>query len=359
VSELEPDVQARRKPRSGGSWAAGAGLLLLISKFKTVLLLLLKIGKPLATMLLSIGVYALVYPWTFAVGFVLLLLVHEMGHVWAARRAGVPASAPMFIPFLGALITLRRHPKDALTEAYIAIGGPLLGTAGAFVCYAAGWWSGYDIWFALAYVGFFLNLINLLPIHPLDGGRIVGAVSRWLWLAGVVAGPFILWKFGSLLFFVIWLMFLWEMYKRFIRHRGKGERYAVTGEYRAAADPAMPAWYWAGEAHRRELPFTAYCRLDGTHVAEFWWEPLSFRGELELSQSCTIDRVTLTNVKPPDENGEVAFKVQLEGRLYQSEHYYEVPLAGRIRTGLMYGGLVALLLYMTWHIDAAGLTRAA
>lgn len=367
-----PDLPAGNKSRGKGAWAA-AGLLLLLSKIKPVLLFLLKLGKPLGTMLLSVGAYALIYPWTFAVGFVLLIFVHELGHILAARRRGLPVSAPFFIPFLGALILMKRHPKDAETEAYIGIGGPLLGTAGAFVCYAAGWWSGQDIWFALAYTGFFLNLVNLLPIHPLDGGRIVTAVSRWLWLVGVVAGPLFFWRFGSFLFLLIWLVFLWEMYKKFFRNKTKGERYAVEGEYKAQADPALPSWYWAGESHKRELPFTAYCRMDGTHVAEFWWEPLSFRGELVLPQRCTIDKLLLTNVKrkegaalaagsvdsPGMQPDEVTFAVRMEGHLYEPPNYYEVPLRTRIRMGILYGGLIALLLYMTWQIGEAGLIVTA
>ncbi|WP_123041671.1 site-2 protease family protein [Cohnella candidum] len=351
----EHDVPVQKKKRSGGPWAAGTGLLVLLSKLKPALLFLLKAGKPLATMALSIGAYALIYPWTFAVGFVLLLLVHELGHVWAARRAKVPVNAPMFIPFVGALILLKRNPKDAATEAYIGIGGPLLGTVGAFVCYAIGSMSGESIWYALAYTGFFLNLINLMPIHPLDGGRIVTAVSRWLWLVGAVLGPFIIWKYGGFIFFYIWLLFLWEMYKRFIRDRRNTRQYAVEGEYRADVDPLLPPWYFAGESHRRELPFTAYCRLDGEHVVEFSWDVLSFRGELSLPQPCLIDRVVLTQVKGPDEVRKLTFTVRMEGRLYEDEHYYEVPLGVRLRMGLLYGGLVGVLFYMIWKIGEVGL----
>ncbi len=356
MSEAEQEQSVFKKPRGKGTWtAAAAGLLLLLTKAKPLLLILLKMGKPLATMIVSVGAYALIFPWTFAVGFVLLMFVHELGHVWAARRRGVPVSAPFFIPFLGALILLKRNPKDAETEAYIGIGGPLLGTAGAFVCFALGWWSGQEIWYALAYTGFFLNLINLLPVHPLDGGRIVVAVSRWLWLVGVVGGPILIWRFGNMIFLLIWLMFLWELYKRFFRDKGRGVPYAVQGEYHAEADPAMPSWYWSGESHRRELPYTAYCKLDGEHVVQFWWEPLSFKGEFSLQQPCLIDKVMLTDVKPAKDSNKIAFKIRVEGRQYEPQGYYEVPLRTRIRMGVLYGGLLALLVYMVWVIEAAGL----
>jgi len=373
---------AGRPSRNGKGWAVGAGLLVLLSKFKTVLALLAKVGKPLITMALSIGAYALIYPWTFAIGFVLLILVHEMGHVWAAKRAGVPVSAPMFIPFIGALIMLKRNPRDAATEAYIGIGGPLLGTVGALVCYAVGMLTDQPFWYALAYTGFFINLINLLPIHPLDGGRIVTAVSRWLWLVGVVAGPILIWKFGGFLFILIWLLFVWEMYKRFVRDRNQGEPYVVTGSYRTQVDPGLPDWYFSGESHARELPYTAYCKLDGEHVVVFAWEPLNFKGELGLSQPCVIDRVQLTQVKPPvkvtvaDQGAEASdgldrevspereifeinFSVRVEGRKYEPQNYYEVPMSTRIRMGFMYGGLIAALIYLMWQIGDAGLVPPA
>lgn len=355
MTEQNREAAPKKKGVGRGGWAAGVGLLLLLSKFKPALLFLLKAGKPLITMFLSIGAYALIFPWTFAVGFVLLLLVHELGHVWAAKRAGLPVSAPMFIPFLGALIMLKRHPKDAATEAYIGIGGPMLGTAGALICYAIGWWSEQPFWFALAYTGFFLNLINLLPIHPLDGGRIVTAVSRWLWLIGVVMGPVLLWQFGNVLFFLIWLFFIWEMYKRFFRDKNKGEPYVMQGEYTAQVDPALPDWYFSGHSHARELPFTAYCERDGEHVVQFNWAPLSFTGELRLTHPCVIDRVLLQQVQGPDETHRLSFVVRMEGRKFEPINYYDVPLRTRIRMGFMYGGLILVLFLLMWQIGDAGL----
>jgi Zn-dependent protease len=357
-----PDRESGEKKRSKGSGAlaAGTGLLLFLSKFKTVLFFLLKAGKPVWTMAISIGAYALIAPWTFAIGFVLLLFVHELGHVWAAKRRGVPVSAPIFIPFLGALILLKRNPKDAVTEAYIGIGGPVLGSAGAFVCYAIGWWTGGEIWYALAYAGFFLNLINLMPVHPLDGGRIVTAVSRWLWLVGVLLGPVIIWYFNGFIFLFIWLLFVWEMYKRFIRDRGKGEPFAVEGVYRAEADPGLPHWAFPGESHTRELPYTAYCRLDGEHMVEFSWNILAFRGEMSTPQGGLVHKVLLKDFTGPDPaTGGFTFTVRVEGRHFQPDRYYNVPLRTRIQMGFMYGGLIGVLFYMIWKMSEAGLIPPA
>jgi Zn-dependent protease len=153
-------------------------------KFIVKLKFLLPVLKTGGTMILSIGAYALMWPWQFAVGFVLLIFIHECGHLIAAKRLGLKVGAPVFIPFMGALIALKEAPRNAWVEAEVGIGGPLLGTFGAAVCemiYLAG---GSPLFRALAYSGFFLNLFNLAPVGFLDGGRIVTALSPWLWLVG-------------------------------------------------------------------------------------------------------------------------------------------------------------------------------
>ena len=155
-------------------------LILPILKFFPVLL------KTGGSMILMIGVYAAMFGWKWAVGFVLLLFIHELGHVIAAKRLGLPVSAPVFIPFLGAFILLKETPKNAWIEAQVGIGGPLFGTLGAVICYAVYIFTGEPLWAALAYSGFFLNLFNLAPIGFLDGGRIVTALSPWLWVVGTV-----------------------------------------------------------------------------------------------------------------------------------------------------------------------------
>ena len=147
----------------------------------------LKLGKLLpavATMLVSIAVYAAIFGWWYAVGFVALLLIHEMGHYLAARRRGLDVGLPTFIPFVGAWIQLKDLPHDAETEAYVGIAGPLLGTAGALGCFYLARSTGSTLLLALAYTGFFLNLFNLIPLAPFDGGRVTAAISPRLWLIG-------------------------------------------------------------------------------------------------------------------------------------------------------------------------------
>ncbi len=169
----------------------GVALVLLIkfgAKLKFLLLpalkffpLLLKTG---GTMLLSIWAYATMWGWLFALGFVLLLFVHECGHLLVARIFGLNVGAPVFVPFMGALIALKEAPKNAWMEAWVGIGGPLLGTAGAAMCEVLFLVTGNALFRALAYTGFFLNLFNLAPVGFLDGGRIATALSPWLWLVG-------------------------------------------------------------------------------------------------------------------------------------------------------------------------------
>ncbi len=159
----------------------GAKLKFLVIPFLKFFPLLLKTG---GTMVLSIGAYALAWGWLFAVGFVLLLFIHECGHLIVARTFGLNVGAPVFIPFMGAVIALKDSPKDAWMEAWVGIGGPLLGTVGAVLCEGLFLITGNELFRALAYTGFLLNLFNLAPLGVLDGGRIVTALSPWLWIVG-------------------------------------------------------------------------------------------------------------------------------------------------------------------------------
>lgn len=159
----------------------GAKLKFLIAPAIKFFPMLLKTG---GTMILSIGAYAMMWGVWFAVGFVLLIFVHELGHLVAARKCGIKVGAPVFIPFMGAIIALKEAPRNAWIEAQVGIGGPLLGTVGAIVCEMIHLATGNPLFRALAYTGFFLNLFNLAPVGFLDGGRIVTALSPWLWLVG-------------------------------------------------------------------------------------------------------------------------------------------------------------------------------
>lgn len=147
----------------------------------------LKVLIVVGSMLVSVAAYAWLWGWPFAVGFVALIFVHEMGHVVALRRAGVRAGVPTFIPFLGAFVSMKSTPRDVRSEAWSALAGPVTGSVGALGCWLAASATGSSLLQALAYTGFFLNLFNLLPALPLDGGRVAGALHPVIWLAGLAA----------------------------------------------------------------------------------------------------------------------------------------------------------------------------
>jgi Zn-dependent protease len=185
-AQIAPPLEPERKTIRNRIGGAIAALAVLLGKFKAVLLLLPKI-KLLTTsgsMLVSVAAYALIWGWKFAAGFVALLFIHEMGHVLQLRREGIKATAPMFIPFLGAYVGMKELPKDAAAEARVGLAGPVLGSAGALIPLALWTITGNVFWEALAFVGFFLNLFNLLPVLPLDGGRAMAALSPWMWFVG-------------------------------------------------------------------------------------------------------------------------------------------------------------------------------
>lgn len=184
-----PPVRAPAGGKRGWIGSIGAGLLLVLGKFKflSVLLGVLKM-KTLLTMFLSIAVYATQWGWEFAAGFVLLIFIHECGHAIVLHQEGIPASAPLFIPFMGAFIAMRGRPRDAYIEAKVGIGGPLLGSLAAWAVLAAGIALERPLWVAIGHAGVFLNLFNLIPVSPLDGGRIAGVFTKPFWIAGYALG---------------------------------------------------------------------------------------------------------------------------------------------------------------------------
>jgi Zn-dependent protease len=189
-------------------WAAIKGVLLLLPK--------LKLLTTAGTALVSVAAYSLFWGWTFALGFVLLLFVHEMGHVIQLRREGIKASAPMFIPFLGAAVMAKSFGENALAEARVGLAGPVLGTVGAGVCLLIGETANSDFFRALAYIGFLLNLFNLLPVLPLDGGRAMAAMAPWMWFVGfgaLVALLFVLPNFVLLLILFFGGLETWRRWK--------------------------------------------------------------------------------------------------------------------------------------------------
>ena len=217
VRDYEPiHPQSRWRELGKRLLAPFVALVALLSKFKTIALAVFKfkVFATSGTMLVSIAAYSWIWGWKFAAGFVLLILVHEMGHVLELRRQGVPASAPLFIPFMGAVVGMKQMPHDAWREARVALAGPILGSLGAAAVWVLGAWTNSDLLIALAFTGFFLNLFNLIPIVPLDGGRAMAAVHPAVWavgLAGLVALAF--WHPNPILIIVL-VLGGFELYRR-------------------------------------------------------------------------------------------------------------------------------------------------
>jgi Zn-dependent protease len=167
VSGEFPEEPPARPPRRGFGrliapiFVAGAVLLKIAGSLKFL------------GIFVAVGGYALIWGWRFGVGFVLLILVHELGHYVEARRQGLNPQLPVFIPFLGAYVALRGQPFDPWRNALISVAGPVAGGIGALACLVYGNAVGSDLLRALAYAGFFLNLVNLIPISILDGGHIL------------------------------------------------------------------------------------------------------------------------------------------------------------------------------------------
>jgi Zn-dependent protease len=224
AEDLDKERKRSRLKKLGGLLIP---LAFLASKAKFLFLALIKVKAvtTLGTMFISIAAYAWAFGWPFAVGFVLLLLIHEMGHVIQLRREGVEASAPIFIPFLGAVIAAKSLGKDAVAEARVGLAGPILGTVGTLIPLAIWLATGSDLWQALAYVGFFLNLINLLPVLPLDGGRAMAVLGPKVWIAGIliaVAAAVIF--LGPIMLLFILVLGGPELYHRFKNRHSKESR---------------------------------------------------------------------------------------------------------------------------------------
>ena len=225
----EETAWSRIKKALGPVAVVGVAIAKFFAQLKVVLLPLLKflpiLLKSGGTMLLMVWVYMQLWGWQFALGFVLLLLVHETGHLIVARKFGLKVGAPVFIPFMGAFIALKEAPRNAWMEACVGIGGPLLGSLGALACNVLGQLFAAPIFIALAWFGYFLNLFNLTPVGMLDGGRIVTALSRWLWLPGFALLVWFGWKYPNFVIWLIVLLSLPRIYSLFRRRTEEEQRY--------------------------------------------------------------------------------------------------------------------------------------
>lgn len=173
----------------------------------------------IGSMIVSAIAWSFLGGMEFGIGIVLLILVHEMGHYFVIRAKGLPAKLPIFIPYLGAFVSMVKMPKNALDEAIIALAGPFTGGISAVIMLLLYYQTGYSLWINLAYFGFLINVLNLIPINPLDGGRVVGAISRWVWPIGLISVGYFLYLHYNPLLLIILVLGLFETYSNFVQAR--------------------------------------------------------------------------------------------------------------------------------------------
>ena len=228
-ADITPYPSGNRRRNGGIIATVLAALGLILGKLQFVLLALLKF-KGIWFTLVSTGVTALLYAqlfgWAFGVGIVLLILIHESGHVVVARVMGMPVTLPILIPFLGAFVSMKQQPRTVAQESVMAIGGPILGSIAAGLCYlgylAMPDSSAGHLLRALAYFGFLINLFNLVPVTPLDGGRVLSLLSKWFNVAGLaIAAGLLLYEMtvGTGVSPVLFLVLIFGAFSTFQRFR--------------------------------------------------------------------------------------------------------------------------------------------
>jgi Zn-dependent protease len=190
------------------------------------------------TLLLSIGAYAIKFPLSLVVGFVVVTVIHEIGHAVVIRAKGLRAGVMVFIPFIGGAVTLKDQPRSAYDDAQIGLAGPIFGTAACLIVLQIYKWTGSSVWLAIAAMGFLLNLINLLPIGMLDGGRISGAVTKWMWVFGGAALIYKVYQQPNPLMILVLLLVAFQVYASIVREDDEsfydvtlGQRAGIAAAY--------------------------------------------------------------------------------------------------------------------------------
>jgi Zn-dependent protease len=185
------------------------------------------------SMSLSIAAYAAQFTMPFAIGFVVLIMIHEVGHAVVIRAKGLRAGVMVFIPFVGGAVTLKDQPRSVYDDAQIGLAGPFAGTIASLVVLQLFKWTGEPVYLRLAAAGFLLNLLNMLPIGMLDGGRISAAITKWMWVIGGAMLVYKTWSQPNPLMIAIVVLIGFQVYASIVREDEK-EFYEITGAHRAA-----------------------------------------------------------------------------------------------------------------------------
>lgn len=182
----------------------------------------------------TIAAYTTQAPLAVVVGFVVITLIHEIGHAVVIRAKGLRAGFMVFIPFIGGAVTLRDQPRTAYDDALIGLAGPAAGTFASLVCLQIYKWIHDPLWLLIAFLGFVLNLINLIPIGMLDGGRISAAVTKWMWVFGGGAVVYKVVNQPNPLYIIIAVLAAFQVYASIVREKTDPRFYEITGAQRAA-----------------------------------------------------------------------------------------------------------------------------
>jgi hypothetical protein len=202
-------------------------------------------------------------------------------------------------------------------------------------------------------VGMFLNLINLLPIHPLDGGRIVTAISRWFWLLGLIGGLMVIIYLKSILFFIIWVMFAFDLYGKYGPSKKSKQRNLPLKMTIPLETFEQTHMFIPGEDHRRRLAFSTYCQVDGgKQMIRLYWPGLNTLHPIEVPTPSLIKGVEVQGLRrnPPEYPTELIAQINVEMEPYQNDRYYDVPIRLRWIYGIAYLSLAAFLAYMYFMV---------
>lgn len=308
------------------------------------------------SVIITVGVYAFFYGWKYAVALVYVMVVHETGHLLAARQKRIPTSPAIFVPFLGAVIGMKEKPKNAETEAYIAYGGPFFGMLSFLPAIPLFYFTREPLWGYTVYLGAIINLFNLFPVSPLDGGRIVTVISPKIWVVGLIGLLPFLFFMPNPIFFLIFILggFTWlgrigetkkgELLKiqkeELLKERSDLEK--LQGQLEWNRDPAdkirlmnETLYHWA--TRLKELERTKFLTKEDEHRGELEIQSLRYK----LSRFSTY---WLGNFSFEQTFREIdQFISNLDQEIFKLETYYKTSRRIKWKWITLYLGLVLLL----------------
>jgi Zn-dependent protease len=208
--------------------------------------------------LVTIAAYATKWPLALVIGFVVITLIHEIGHAIVIRAKGLRAGFMVFIPFIGGAVSLKDQPRTVFDDALIGLAGPFAGTLASLACLQVYKWIADPLWLMLAFLGFLLNLLNLLPIGMLDGGRISAAITKWMWVFGGAALVYKVIDQPNPLTIAIAVLAVFQVYASILREKADKHFYEITAFQRAA----IAVLYFALVIFLGHQTWLAYDRLE-------------------------------------------------------------------------------------------------